>query len=229
MHQLASALAGGNGKAWPIRRRNRHRRNVIGFVLDPSQHSTKLDRNARARLIHQAETMERATKAWGRRNGIVSRIALDVLRALLLKFHNPESGLCCPSIETLAKATGLCRASIINALQRLEALGVLVVTRRLVRVRDGSGVSMCRQGSNLYSFRELPRLTTLPKLPKAKQRRGFLARVYGMSGNHNTHQPTNAILPAEGVSEDGLSGVNVPPRGSSDWRTRARMAFRRQS
>jgi hypothetical protein len=50
-------------------------------------------------------------------------------------------------------ATGLCRQSIANGLKRLEACGILKITRRLVReVIDG--VMVCRQGSNLYAVFE---------------------------------------------------------------------------
>lgn len=225
MHQLACALAGVNGEARPVRRRrNPYRRNAH-FVLDPSRHSTRLDRNAKARLLVALEVMERKTKAWRRRNGAVSQIGLQVLRALLTRFHNSENGLCCPSIETLQKATGLCRQSIVNALARLEAVGVLFITRRLVRVRDPeTGVTYTRQSSNLYGFRELAAMTVLPMpMNKRSASMKLFGRVYRTDGNHIPGQPT-----AERVENpEGFSGVVLPPRGSNNWRERERQAFRR--
>ena len=67
-------------------------------------------------------------------------LGLRVLRALLLRFHRGSDGLCCPSYTVLMAATGLCRQSIANALKRLEAAGILRITRRLVReVIDAGG------------------------------------------------------------------------------------------
>ena len=43
----------------------------------------------------------------------------------------------------------MCKQSIANALKRLEAAGILKITRRLVR-ETIDGVTVCRQGSNLY-------------------------------------------------------------------------------
>jgi hypothetical protein len=75
------------------------------------------------------------------------------LRALVLRFHRASDGYCAPSYTVLQAATGLCRQSIARALQRLEAAGILVICRRLIReVIDG--VMVCRQGSNLYSVSE---------------------------------------------------------------------------
>jgi hypothetical protein len=61
--------------------------------------------------------------------------------------------MCCPSYVELMAATGLCKQSVANGLKRLEAAGILKITRRLVReVIDG--VMVCRQASNLYSVHE---------------------------------------------------------------------------
>ena len=133
--------------------RNRFRRGA-SFIADPRQHSRPLDRNERARIIHLAEALEHRTRPAGARNGVVSQIGLRVLRSLLLRFHRGRDGLCCPSYTVLQAATGLCRQSIARALQRLEAAGILRITRRLVRETiDGGGfmVTVARQGSNLYA------------------------------------------------------------------------------
>jgi len=132
----------------------RYRKNAV-FVMDVAKHCTKMDRNAKAKLLHQCEVMERATKRKGRRNGLLGVPALAILRTLLLQFHGP-SGLCCPSYTTLMRTTGLCRQSIATGLRRLQVSRVLLITRRLVRV---GGV--CRQASNLYAFSSGPRFVPL--------------------------------------------------------------------
>src|SRR5262245_35457185 len=82
------------------------------FIADPRQHSTPLDRNARARIIHLAEALERRTKPAGRRNGLLGYVGLAVLRVFVLHFANRTTGLCCPSYAAIKERTGLCRHSI---------------------------------------------------------------------------------------------------------------------
>jgi hypothetical protein len=80
-----------------------------------------------------AEGLERRTKRAGRRNGVVSAIGIQVLRAMLFQFMNGATGMLCPSYAALQKHTGLCRASIANAIARLELTGIVRIVRRLVR------------------------------------------------------------------------------------------------
>ena len=143
------------------------------FVMDARQHSRPLDRNERARILFLAEALERRTKPAGGRNGVLGYVGLAVLRALLLRFQRRPDGYCAPSYVQLMAATGLCKQSIANALKRLEACGILKITRRLVReVVDVGGFPMtvCRQGSNLYAVFEpaedadqLPVRATVPR------------------------------------------------------------------
>jgi DNA-binding MarR family transcriptional regulator len=56
-----------------------------------------------------------------------------VLKALLLGFQNRQSGLCCPSVAAIREKTGLSRSAIFEALNRLEAAGIVSRARRLVR------------------------------------------------------------------------------------------------
>jgi hypothetical protein len=135
----------------------RHYRRGARFVMDPRQHCRPRDRNERARIIFLAKALERRTKAPGARNGALGYVGLAVLEALLFRFLRPSDGLCCPSYVVLMAATGHCKQSIANALARLEAAGIIKITRRLVReVIDAGGyaITVCRQGSNLYAIFE---------------------------------------------------------------------------
>jgi len=136
-------------------------RRTAGYVRDVRAISTPLDRNDRARLVWHAEQLERRTKLPGRRNGVLGYTALAVLRALLFVFMNRKSGVTVPSYTALMCATGLCRQSIATAVARLEAAGLIRVTRRLVRERrarvspitgEPEVVLETRQGSNVYAF-----------------------------------------------------------------------------
>ena len=127
------------------------------FIMDPRNHCRPLDRNERARILYLAESLERRTKPVGGRNGVLGYVGLSVLKALLLRFQRASDGMCAPSYTELQAVTGLCRQSIRNGLKRLEAAGILRITRRLVReLVDGGGymVRTIRQASNLYAVHE---------------------------------------------------------------------------
>lgn len=152
MRTLGDVLAGASSRKPSGRTFRRDAR----FIRDVSVTCTPLDRNGRARLLVQAEGLERRSKLPGKRCGLLGLSGLAVLRALVLGFQHSKTGLCCPSIETIRRKTGLCKQTIVKALRALEAVGLLIVTRRLVRrVVERFGVPMLTtvQGSNLYGFR----------------------------------------------------------------------------
>lgn len=131
------------------------------FVRDPLAHSTPLDRNARAKVLHIAEQLERRTKEKGRKNGALGEVGLQILRALIFRFAHRQTGLCFPSYLALQALTGRSRGAIAAALKRLERCGIVRITRRLKRVavermspitgRPEQVVITC-QDSNLYAF-----------------------------------------------------------------------------
>lgn len=133
-----------------------YRRGAV-FVRDPLSVSTPLDRNQRAKLMHQAEMLELRSKAKGARNGLLGQTGLAVLRALVLRFANKVHGLCIPSYDKIQEVTGFARQTIAKALRALEAAGILKVVRRLVRRlverADGSSYVGTVQASNAYSFK----------------------------------------------------------------------------
>jgi DNA-binding Lrp family transcriptional regulator len=120
-----------------------------------------LDRNAKVRVWHRAQAMNRRTEA-GKHYGLVTAKALDVLKALLWGFHNARSGLCFPSYESIAKAAGCARSTVAEAIKALEAAGLLTWCHRIVRVREAApdlfGKLAMRwrviRTSNAYSFRD---------------------------------------------------------------------------
>lgn len=191
-------------------------------MLDVARHCTKMDRNAKARLLVACEAMERATKGKGRRNGLISIPGMILLRCLLLRFHGGQTGLCCPSIETLASVTGLCKQSVVNGLARLEAAGVLKITRRLQRYRDQLGNVAVRQGTNLYAFSEMPALVPLP-------------RVYQIGGNHYSRglrsseraEPARRELHRGDLGELASVMMRRLSRERPDWRPAARAMGKR--
>jgi hypothetical protein len=87
-----------------------------------------LDRNEKARLLHRARCLMRATEK-GRHYGQVTAKAYAIFAALLMQFHNCRDGRCFPAYEAIAEAAVACRRTA------LEAAGLLGVCNRLVRVR----------------------------------------------------------------------------------------------
>ena len=110
---------------------------------------TPIDRNGRVRVIAEAEALELRTKAKGCKSGVLKQSGLTVLRCLLFTFCAVPTGRCCPSYEAIREATGYCTSTIAGALHRLEASGLLRITRRLIRTPQGA-----RQTSNAYAFSE---------------------------------------------------------------------------
>jgi hypothetical protein len=110
-----------------------------------------MDRNARARLIHFAEALDRRTHEPGQHGGVLKRTGLAVLKALVFGFHNLATGRCDPSLDTLARRAGCARSTVIEALNRLEAAGLV---RRLARWRAvaANGGLVVLQLSNAYLF-----------------------------------------------------------------------------
>ena len=75
---------------------------------------------------------------------------MRVLESLLCGFQNRVSGLCCPSIEAIQEATGLSRSAIFEALNRLEAAGILKrVQRQARRVINFGGMARPFHGAKL--------------------------------------------------------------------------------
>jgi hypothetical protein len=204
----------------------RRYRKGIGFVANEARCFTNIDRNLKVRLLQKVEYLERKTKFLGRRNGVVTQPGLIVYKALLLKFHNLKDGRCCPTYSTLQKVTGLCRQSIARAIAILESLGLLIVTRRLVRVTDAFGNIAVRQGSNLYGFSEaVPKgsVTAGESLPKAFPH----PRVHGIGGNYKTESFNKRELPFW-LNQVGFQGEQDAKFGSGHehWRERARAALK---
>ena len=178
IHSLAQVINQTKPPA-PTRWERRKYRHTAVFVHDELAHGVPLDRNTRAKLLYLAERLERRTKAPGRRNGALGATGLAVLRALLLRFANGRTGLCCPSYTALQACTGLCRQAIADALARLETTGIVKIVRRIARetitrvsaiTGQPERIVTTVQQSNLYAFSEpADRAERLP-LPPANAR-----------------------------------------------------------
>ncbi len=100
------------------------------FVTADGNRRPRLDRNARARIIFNAEALDRRTRQPGRHGGVLKRTGLAVLKALLFGFHNVATGRCDPGYDALARVAGVARSTVAVALARLEEAGLIGRTRR---------------------------------------------------------------------------------------------------
>ncbi len=139
----------------------------------------RIDRNERARLIYFAEALDRRTHRPGQHGGDLKRTGLAVLKALIFGFLGP-GGRCDPSLEGLARMAGCARSTVIEALKRLEAAGLV---RRVARWRAvaANGGLVVLQLSNAYLF---PMADAAQKPPETGSR--------SQSTTHPFEQPKSA-------------------------------------
>jgi DNA-binding Lrp family transcriptional regulator len=124
------------------------RRQRRGSTLDPVKFRP-LDRNQRARIVYLAEKLDARTHEPGQHGGCLKRTGIHILKVLVFHFHNAANGRCDPSISTIAKAAGVSRSTVIEALKRLEAAGIIERIRRSRWIRQ-YGRKRCVQWSNAY-------------------------------------------------------------------------------
>ena len=94
-----------------------------------------LDRNAKVRIMHWARCLSRRTEK-GRHYGKLTAKFVEVLNALLWQFHNRHSGVCFPSLATIAEAAGCSRATVATAIKALEGEGLMTWVHRIRRIRE---------------------------------------------------------------------------------------------
>jgi hypothetical protein len=146
----------------PVATKRFRKGSLDAAALDHLDHLNQrgLTGRQRARIVQRAEDIERSTRQSGRRNGALGRPAVDILRAMVLKFG--RSGKCFPSYEAIRQYTGYCNETIRRALKALENAGLIARIRRratkvISRISQITGrredVAMEVQTSNLYTFR----------------------------------------------------------------------------
>ena len=140
----------------------RFRRNAVyandSFCFEP------IDRTQRILVMMAAEELELRTKAKGQKSGVLKQSGLVVLRHLLFTFCAVPTGCCCPSYEAIRKVTGYCTSTIADALSRLEASGLVRITRRIIRTPAGA-----RQTTNAYAFSDSARGEKKPDFENSRE------------------------------------------------------------
>jgi hypothetical protein len=153
-----------------------------------------LDRNAKIRIMHWARCLARRTEK-GKAYGQVTAKALAVLEALLWGFHNAKSGVCFPSYERIAEATGCARSTVAQALKALEDAKILSWVHRIKRVREPCPDLLGDSGwrwrvlrtSNSYAFNDPSPAGAQPNSSKSEKETGtpnqeFFSPIRGERG-----------------------------------------------
>lgn len=95
----------------------------------------RIDRKDRFRVWTAAQDLDRRTHRKGRHGGMLGHSGLAVLRCLLFDFLNIENGRLDPTYEAIAAKTGYARDTVIEAMKRLVAAGLVEKTTRIIRER----------------------------------------------------------------------------------------------
>jgi hypothetical protein len=130
-------------------------------VFGPGR-AVPLDRNAKVRIAAYARAWSARHRRPGQHKGPITRAFLEVLQALLWRFHNARSGCCFPSYEAIAERAGCARSTVAEALRVLEWAGVLTWQHRITRIRERCQDLFGQDGwrwrvirtSNTYVFRD---------------------------------------------------------------------------
>ncbi len=117
-------------------------------------------KHMRRKIIYAAECFERKTKLKGRKNGLLGATGVNLLRVLLFTFLSAK-GKTYPSYNAMMEATGYCKQTIAECIDRLERHGFLKVINRVRRIKDqvfsplhGRPIEIIRvvQTSNAYTI-----------------------------------------------------------------------------
>jgi hypothetical protein len=102
--------------------------------------------------LKAAEAFDRRHKQFGKQNGPLGYVGLDVLR-FMYRLVDYRTGRLDPALATICVKTGFAKSTVNKALDRLEMHGFLVSVRRAEPTdRDGRGPQI-RQISNAYGLR----------------------------------------------------------------------------
>jgi len=163
-----------------------------------------LDYATKRRIMARARALMTKTAKY-KHYGAITAKDYRVLEALLWIFHNGKTGLCFPSYERIAAASGACRSQVAISLRRLEAAKLLTWVHRLKRVwercadlfgADGSRKRVMRT-SNGYQFFEPPLGEVVVFSTKSKNKSGTPIQDSILHKNRTSLPPTKPDSPLQ--------------------------------
>jgi hypothetical protein len=154
-----------------------------------------LDRNAKARIFAYAKSYNARHRREGQHQGPITWAFFRVLKAMLWDIHNPRSGHCFPSYETIAQKAKCCRDTVYEAIHALEKSGILDWVNRFDKIyKDRWQVIRV---SNAYLFRDPLPCATFSESYKSENPAGTLHQE-----KISTNAPPKIIILDPGNSLD---------------------------
>jgi hypothetical protein len=166
----------------------------------------RLDGNAKARVWAAAAAYNAKNRCPRQHWGPLTRATMDVLKALLWRFHGADGGgRCFPSYERIASAARCHRDSVCVAIVALEEAGLLTWVHRLVRVRHRDRDLFDHWGSEWRVHRSSNGYRFIDPLSREPGRRGYKSE--------NPTGPQNQDLKRSGARLNGAQVMQEePPR-----------------
>jgi hypothetical protein len=170
--------------------------------------SDPMDRNLKTRISVFARAWNARQRTGRQHIGPLTRVTLDVLRALLWGFHNARTGRCFPGYQSIATKAGCGRSAVHLAINALEAAGIISWVNRLAIIRDrcidATGATVWHprviRTSNAYHFRDPQQAPPLPprqESPKSENRTGTLYQDNFDSSLTAQRRPLDPSVPGE--------------------------------
>ena len=125
-------------------------------------------------IKQRALAIEGTTKSKGRADGAVHRSGLATLDALIHFARCGSTGRCDPSIAALAKHSRQNKSTLVDAIKRFEALGLITATRRWFKAFcKSAGQVVSRQITTSYTLC----VEHIARIPIPDPRPGIFRRV----------------------------------------------------
>jgi hypothetical protein len=167
----------------------------------------RLDGNAKARVWAAAGAYNSANRRPRQHWGPLTRTTMDVLKALLWRFHGVDGGgRCFPSFSRIAAAAKCHRDTVCEAIKALEVAGILTWVHRIAKIRRRERDLLGHWGSVWQVIRTSNGYRFFDPLSREPGRRGYKSE--------NPARPQNRDLKKEGARLDGARVIQeAPSRG----------------
>lgn len=144
--------------AQPVRRKSRPEGDADGWYLPAGPGRTAAEIMKAARLLTFRSF---AGRDRGRRRGALTLHDVAVLEYLAFDAWDWATGKLDCAYSQICKATGVARATVAQALDRLERLGLIERMRRFKRIEAADGAVEVQQTNNAYRLHLPPRIRAM--------------------------------------------------------------------
>jgi Helix-turn-helix domain len=166
--------------------------------------SHPLDGNAKARVWAAAAAYNAAYRQPRQHWGPLTRATMDVLKAILWRFHGADGGgRCFPSFERIAAVAKCHRDTVCEAVKALEQAGLLTWVHRITRIRRRERDLLGAWGSAWQVIRTSNAYRFIDPLDRMRGRNSC-----------KSENPARPLSPEKKTDGARLDGARVTPEGS---------------